>query len=270
MKKWSLPLNPGVKHLKFNFVKFSVTPSFLLLLSSSSSSSSIMESTSFLTSNIGLFCIFSVINLSLYILLRTVLGTDISRRSWLLTLFSSVTTTISGFYHLILLAGLGWTDPSLLHSTDLPSRATLVYFMSYLVLDLAVGVVDYPSKITLLAGWTHHFAYLGILSYLIHVESCIPFCLFLSEELPTAAFSIGFLAKQWRHDNLFGASYLALRLALHAYMSFNSWKYDIMGWQFAWAVMPLHIFWFSQWVQQQRREKRFQFLNWFDIFYLCL
>ena len=209
-------------------------------------------------------------NLAFYLTFRDFLGTTEAKRSWILTLASSCTTTLSGLYHLCLLFLHGWEDVEFLTSHTFLSQATLLYFISYLVLDLVVGSLDYRSKITLLAGWTHHTAYIAVLVYLVAQQQAIPFCLFLFEELPTASFSVGFLVSGLRSDNFFGGSYLATRLALHVYLSFVVTQMALPGWHFAVAVIPLHGFWFWQWVQQQRRLEKLQFLDWYDFSFFFL
>ena len=186
-----------------------------------------------------------------YLILRSKFQDNVSQRSWILTLASSVVTSISGTYHLYMVVAHGWEPYIFTHSPF--SQVTLVYFIAYLCLDLLIGVIDYRSKITFLAGWVHHTCYMMMLTYLLLRGQSIPFCLFLFEEIPTATFSVGFLYKRWRHDNLFGGTYLVTRLLLHMYLMKHIYELDVIGWPFAFAVLPLHFYWFSEWIMQQRR-----------------
>jgi hypothetical protein len=51
-----------------------------------------------------------------------------------------------------------------LYTDDRLSRFLCAWFLTFLVLDLAVGVLDYPKDIGMLTGWVHHTAYIIIMT----------------------------------------------------------------------------------------------------------
>jgi len=180
-------------------------------------------------------------------------------RGWVLSSLNAGVCTVSGGRHLweVWREGFG---PLRLAPDPFLSRFTLIFFCSFLFLDLAVGLVEYPSQIGLLTGWIHHPIYAALLLFLLVRRSCFHFCLFMFEELPTLLFAIGYLFPPLRHDLLFGLSYLLTRILLHFYLIWNLYP-DVLCVEFAIFVFPLHLYWFWEWLIQQRRLGRLQFLS---------
>ncbi|KAJ6586693.1 hypothetical protein B0H10DRAFT_2335008 [Mycena sp. CBHHK59/15] len=89
------------------------------------------------------------------------------------------------------------------------------FFQAYLVADLTVGGLCYPSQIGLLTGWVHHVVYIGVTEVAIRSSWAHIFCLCASMELPTLLLGVGTLIPRLRYNTLFAASFLATRIILH-------------------------------------------------------
>jgi len=196
-----------------------------------------------------------------YALIRPIAGAEISRRAWILTLCCSFCTTASGLIHLYRLVRGGWS--AYLHAQYTLGHQTVIFFATFLVLDLLIGNFEYPSKLALLTGWIHHICYLGLLVYLLVHNETGPFCLFMVEEMPTFLFALGYIFKEFRSNYLFGGIYLVTRIIYHAYLTSHMYEYKAIGWQFAVTVLPVHCYWFYEWIMQQKRLNSLDFLSFF-------
>ncbi|KXS16188.1 hypothetical protein M427DRAFT_134612 [Gonapodya prolifera JEL478] len=179
------------------------------------------------------------------------------KTSWILTVLSSLVMTVAG-----LVGFVGWT----FYRWDMArwpivgaSRFSLwiaIYFLTYMWCDIAIGVMYYRSQITLLAGYIHHALFTYIFSFAVYhglVACILPFCLL---ELPTLIMAIGQLDKRFRRDYLFGGTYFGTRVALHAALCWSMAVELDVGmtvWPLPAVVLPLHLYWFSRWVEQQKR-----------------
>ncbi|KAG0216778.1 hypothetical protein BGX31_000485 [Mortierella sp. GBA43] len=84
------------------------------------------------------------------------------------------------------------------------SQVTVIFFACYLVLDIVCGLLHYRERVSLLAGWFHHTMYTGICYY----------TLIKGESHTLASFLIieSFIYSRFRHDMLFGASFVVFRI----------------------------------------------------------
>lgn len=139
-------------------------------------------------------------------------------------------------------------------------RFMLTFFSTYLVLDLVYGVALYRRQIDMLTGWVHHAAYLWLMAYLHWYHIPRGFSLFLIEELPTSLLALGNVARGWRTNILFGASFASTRLLWHGMLLIKFWnarsRTDLTLWPPIAVTMALHVHWFSGFVAQQLRRAR--------------
>ncbi|KAI9201832.1 uncharacterized protein BJ171DRAFT_196330 [Polychytrium aggregatum] len=131
------------------------------------------------------------------------------------------------------------------------------FFAAYLVSDLILGTVYYPSKIDMVTGWIHHFAYIGICIGTIHHQGPGLLMLPAFMELPTVLLALGHLHKPFRNDVLFGLVFFATRILYHTYLIWHvkvhlpeGYYYHVLGA----AVLPVHVFWFYKFILQQARR----------------
>lgn len=60
--------------------------------------------------------------------------------------------------------------------------ALVVFFMAYLFMDITLGLLYYREQVTLLAGWLHHTAYIGITYYAVTQGETFTYAMFLPME----------------------------------------------------------------------------------------
>lgn len=120
------------------------------------------------------------------------------------------------------------------------------FFMSFLVVDLVIGVVFYRSKIELLTGWIHHITYLCLLTWSIRNQFTSGFVMMCTLELPTFILALGSVRSQLRRDYIFAATFLATRIFFHAYAIKCAWVMKPYGPVVTalLAFFPVHCFWF--------------------------
>ncbi|KAI8646761.1 hypothetical protein BD408DRAFT_439854 [Parasitella parasitica] len=129
------------------------------------------------------------------------------------------------------------------------------FFMTFLVVDLVIGVVFYRSKIDMLTGWIHHITYLLVLSWGIHNRLTAVFIMMCSLEVPTFILALGSVRSQLRQDYVFAATFLTTRIVFHAYAIKCAWVMEPLG-SVVIALMaffPVHCFWFYGFIKQQIR-----------------
>lgn len=90
--------------------------------------------------------------------------------------------------------------------------ALVVFFMAYLIMDITLGLLYYREQVTLLAGWLHHTAYIGITYYAVTQGETFTYAMFLPMEVPTIVVGVGCLDKSLRRDMLYGFSFIIFRI----------------------------------------------------------
>ncbi|CAO3693025.1 unnamed protein product [Rhizopus stolonifer] len=130
-----------------------------------------------------------------------------------------------------------------------------VFFMTFLFLDLAIGVLFYSKKVDILTGWLHHTVYLGILTWTIKNQYCSVFVMMCLLEIPTFFLSLGSVRSRFRNDYLFAWTFLCTRILFHAYTIYCAWRLEPMGsiMTALSAFLPLHCHWFYGFIKQQIR-----------------
>jgi hypothetical protein len=120
------------------------------------------------------------------------------------------------------------------------------FFMTFLVMDLAIGMFYYRAKIDLLTGWIHHITYLGVLSWAIANQYCGVFVTLCVLEIPTCVLALGSVRSTLRRDYVFASSFFATRIVFHLYTMVHIWKFQSFGPVFSAvaAFFPVHCYWF--------------------------
>lgn len=159
----------------------------------------------------------ALFQVALYALARCALPTR-KARAWALTL---AVATLFGFVIGIpnayaLTAALLTGDPAkvaALLSTETPfGRFCATYMVTFLALDLAIGVIDYSEQLQLLSGYVHHVAYCALYSYLLYWGKTQFVLVGAICEVPTAIMALGTIAPALRQDAGFGVSFFFTRI----------------------------------------------------------
>ncbi|KAG0213273.1 hypothetical protein BGX33_003023 [Mortierella sp. NVP41] len=102
-----------------------------------------------------------------------------------------------------------------LNSTPRGSVGThklVVFFTSYLFMDLILGLFYYREQLTLVAGWIHHIVYIGVCYIVVTQNETFMFALYMPMEVPTVVLGVGCLDKSLRRDKFHGAMLFFFRI----------------------------------------------------------
>lgn len=166
-------------------------------------------------------------------------------RAYVCTLLSSSITSMSSLPLVYqLLTNGGDLSEILVYRTWTVIATT--FFMTFLIMDLSIGIVFYKDKIELLTGWIHHITYLGVLTWAIHNQYTSVFIMMCSLEVPTFILAIGSVRSYLRRDYIFATTFLLTRILFHAYAIKCAWVMKPYGpvVNAVAAFFPVHCFWF--------------------------
>jgi hypothetical protein len=130
-------------------------------------------------------------------------------------------------------------------------------------MDLFLGVLFYREHLYLLTSWIHHIAYFVLCTWVLGTRKWCPlFAVCCLEELPTLVMAAGRLDAAWRSDLVFGVTYFATRICLHAFLVQQAFAFEesfadipaflVIRFNFA-LTMCLHGYWFHCFARQQVR-----------------
>ncbi|KAI8380279.1 hypothetical protein BD560DRAFT_444618 [Blakeslea trispora] len=178
-------------------------------------------------------------------------------RAYVCTLLSSSLTSLSSIPLVITLITHGGDLHEVLAYRTWTVLVT-TFFMTFLVMDLSIGIVFYRNKIELLTGWIHHLTYLATLTWAIHQQYTGVFVMMCCLELPTFVLALGSVRSQLRRDYVFAAAFLLTRIIFHMYAMQCAWTMQSFGPVFIAlsAFFPVHCFWFYGFIKQQIRLAR--------------
>ncbi|KAI8076409.1 uncharacterized protein B0P05DRAFT_545763 [Gilbertella persicaria] len=177
--------------------------------------------------------------------LKTNLARTERERAYVCTLMSSSVTSISSLPLVFTLISNGGNMTEILAYRTWTVVIT-TFFMTFLVMDLCIGVMFYRNKIELLTGWIHHITYLGTLTWAIYQQYTSVFVMMCCLELPTFILALGSVRSQLRRDYLFALSFLCTRIVFHLFSIYCAWKMKPLGpvMLALSAFFPVHCFWF--------------------------
>ncbi|KAI8928177.1 hypothetical protein BC831DRAFT_449479 [Entophlyctis helioformis] len=136
-----------------------------------------------------------------------------AQTSWILTTMSSLVMTLASVPFLIDYF-VHNTDLSAIELINAPSSVICsMYFVSYLIMDLALGNKYYPDQIDLITGWCappiiYPFFIAGVIVYQIPGAFLVASIM----ELPTIVLAIGHMNRSFRSEYLFGFLFFVTRL----------------------------------------------------------
>ena len=172
--------------------------------------------------------------------------------SWLTTMTSSVVMTFSSLPFLF--EYFKSKDLREFAMLDSPAgNVVIAFFMSYLIVDLVLGSIHYPTQMGLVTGWIHHTLYLILLPILVSskLSGAFMICAFL--EFPTIFLALGNLNEKYKTEYLFGISFFATRIVFHIYYGY---RIHITTPDLLLPILitiPLHLQWFYSWCSRQFR-----------------
>lgn len=194
-------------------------------------------------------------------------------RSWLLSaLISGVMSTV-GLYYAALTIPIVWNGfaanglsgaqeatYNLVSRSDGPyARQWNVVFISFCVMDLLVGSLDYRPMIDPLSGWAHHAVYIAVLTWFIAAGWANVFPCLAIAELPTLLLALGSIRPTaWRVDLPMGIAFALTRLGWFGLLVHVLPVYEGI---FAprpcvgYLLLALHAHWFRGWLRSYRKLK---------------
>jgi hypothetical protein len=174
--------------------------------------------------------------------------------SWLITVISSTTLTVSSTFFIYDLIQNPF-DLTRFSTSNTFSVILSSFFFTTLIWDLVLGVIFYPKYVDPITGWVHHIAYIFALLIITKLGFCKYYALMCPMEAPTVLLALGSINKKLRKDWLFGGVFFVTRIAYHLY-SIVSWYVITGDWRpvsIILAFFPMHVIWFRGFILQQIR-----------------
>ncbi|OLY78402.1 hypothetical protein AYI68_g7549 [Smittium mucronatum] len=203
---------------------------------------------------LGLAVGSAVLNGIFFIVRKNSSYTTEKQLAWVLTFVSCVTVTCASLPYLYLLFKNN-LDVTRCISSDSFSLLTCGFFEAYLFWDLAIGLRYYRSTFDLVTGYFHHGLYILMVYYVSVIGYSAIFVLCCIMELPTIVLAVGCINKNMRKDWLFASCFFSTRLLLHVVLLYRFYSYfpDRLVWKLVASSLPLHLYWFSNFIKQQKR-----------------
>jgi len=180
------------------------------------------------------------------------------QKAYILSIKSSLTLFLMGVYLNYYYLSSGFSQErffTILEEKDTLNFGKLIvlYFASYLLMDIWVGNKEYPEYMKSLSGNIHHTIYIGINLLSLYTGLYPLYLLHMMSELPTFLLSIGSFDSSLRNDNLFGITFFLTRIVYHAILTFIFRENRvILG--FSVAALGLHIYWFYGWYKKYGKK----------------
>jgi hypothetical protein len=142
-------------------------------------------------------------------------------------------------------------------------RSAAAAMATFLVADLAVGVLEYREHIHFSTGWAHHSLYAVLYVQLISMGGTNFALAGACCEMPTFLMALGTIFPSQRRDLAFGATFFVTRIvwfavlfAVYAQPAYNSFLPATLFAPPLVAALAMHLFWFRAWlVSQGKRAK---------------
>jgi hypothetical protein len=187
-------------------------------------------------------------------------------KAWILSLLNAVVLTLNGlrFIPFMLkypLAHSSGDTPAVRaawllenETDDAIGRFVCVYFSSFMILDLIVGLVDYRKQIDLVSGYIHHALYLLLMFIALTSHWCTAVSVHHVLELPTLILALGSVFPALRADLAMGVTFFATRILINIWSVWQhcSWSPEAHP-SWPWVVCPalaMHSYWFFGWAMR--------------------
>jgi len=179
---------------------------------------------------------------------------ELKKRSWLLGFVAafllsicSIPVTVDIFFR----EG-GDYFAKIVSTNSFYSMQALIFFSVELLLDLIVGLFEYPEKMGIMSAWLHHTLFLMGGYVTLNYHSCGYFLAGALVEIPTFLFALGTLYAPLRTDLLFGISCFVFRVAFATWFTVKVWLHHPHAAVFAGMMVPalaLNYTWFYLWAR---------------------
>ena len=176
------------------------------------------------------------------------------QKAYILSIKSSLTLVLIGIYFNYFYFSSGFSQEKFF--TILEEKDTLnfgkllvLYFASYLLMDIYIGNQEYPEYMKTLSGNFHHTIYIGVNLISLYTGLYPLYLLHMMSELPTFIMSIGSFDSNFRNDNLFGATFFLTRILYHFILTMIFRKNKLLL-GLSLAALGLHIYWFYGWYKK--------------------
>eukprot|EP00624_Nannochloropsis_granulata_P001917 evm.model.NODE_19166_length_72781_cov_34.074345.14 len=184
----------------------------------------------------------------------------VKRKAWILSVLCAVGMSLGSIPYVWKLATEhAFVTSEMVYADDRLSLFIMAFFMTFLVLDLAIGLGHYAGEIGLLTGWFHHCLYMGMCVWAVVNGISISAVATMIMEIPTLVMALGRVYKGLRSDSLFGFTFLVTRilyLGYYIYRLMCDVSPRVVVWPVCVPAMVLHVFWFHGFIQQQRRLRK--------------
>ncbi len=184
----------------------------------------------------------------------------VKRKAWILSVLCAVGMSLGSIPYVWKLATEhAFVTSEMVYADDRLSVFIMAFFMTFLVLDLAIGLGHYAGEIGLLTGWFHHCLYMGMCVWAVVNGISISAVATMIMEIPTLVMALGRVYKGLRSDSLFGFTFLVTRilyLGYYIYRLMCDVSPRVVVWPVCVPAMVLHVFWFHGFIQQQRRLRK--------------
>jgi len=179
------------------------------------------------------------------------------RKAWIMSVLCSLGMSLGSLPYVYRLVYIhGFDTGKMVYADDRLSVFVMSFFMTFLVLDIVVGLRIYPSEISFLTGWFHHSLYMCACLWAMIHQISISAVATMIMEVPTLVMALGRLDKSMRNDFLFGSTFFATRivyLGIYIYKLMCDVSPRVVVWPVCLPAMALHLFWFQGFIQQQMR-----------------
>ena len=172
-------------------------------------------------------------------------------RAWLLTFASALCLSVVGTPLATQLTVASDVDfVAVTHSDGGVSREALIFFAVEMILDLAIGSLDYPGHLDMLSGWAHHTFFLLVSQPTLAYGASGFFLGITVIEFPTLLLAVGSLYRPWRVDLPFGVSFFLLRIVYTTYYFVRLVLISRLRMlpAFVAIALLLNAFWFRSWL----------------------
>ncbi|KAG0323975.1 hypothetical protein BG004_003571 [Podila humilis] len=135
----------------------------------------------------------------------------------------------------------------------------VLFFGSYLVMDITIGYCYYRERITFISGYFHHALHLYMCYMALSHEVATYLSHFMNVEIATAVLATGFLFPGRRNDKLFGLMFIICRILIDLPFTHEVVRNTSMTMPckiLTLIKIPMNFKLFANWVKQQQKLRK--------------
>lgn len=182
----------------------------------------------------------------------------VKQKAYILSIKSSLSMLLVGIYFNYYYIKSGFDEAkffNILEQTDSLNlgKVIVLYFTAYLLMDVYIGKLDYPSFMKSLSGNLHHTVYIIVNLLTLYIGAYPIYLLCMLSEAPTFLLAIGTFDSKLRNDSLFGVLFFLTRIVYHIVITWMFRKHTFLV-GISLSALALHIYWFSQWYKKYGKQ----------------